>query len=109
MFKWIKDAWDAVKAWFKYSWSIFLARAEMVTGVVIAAVSSVDFSSLISGIQSGLTWGQGTVIGGLLVLKGIVSELGRRQGTVELSDGQMIPANISEKKEAIEIIKEEKK
>jgi hypothetical protein len=93
-----------LKAFFNFSWSIFIARAETVFGILLAAASMIDWSPILSGVQTGLTWTQGVTIGSILFVKGIVSEIGRRRGTVTLSDGQMIPAQINQRAEAIEII-----
>lgn len=106
MFNSIKTAWDKVKAFFAYSWSILLARSEVLVGAVVVAVTQFDLSRILGGITTGLTWGQGMTIGGLLLIKGVISELGRRAGTVTLSDGQLIPADIAAKAEAIAVIKD---
>ncbi len=104
----LKEFYTDVKAWFKYSWSIFIARLETLLGLLTTTVAVLDLAPLLGAVQAGLSKTQMITIGAFLFVKGLISEIGRRQGTVELSDGQMIPAKISEKKEAIEIIKEAK-
>lgn len=98
-----------IKAFFNYSWSILIARIETLSGLLVGSLGFFDPTALITGVQSGINQAQAFTIGGILLVKGLISEVGRRAGTVTLSDGQLIPAQISEKKEAIEIIQEEKK
>ena len=38
------------------------------------------------------------IVAAMLILKGIVSELGRRAGTVVTTNDQLVPANIAETK-----------
>lgn len=101
---WVGEKWKAFKAWFNYSWSIFIARMEIIFGVILAALGSVDFSLVFSRIEDGFKWTEATIIGLILVIKGIASEVGRRQGTVTLSDGQLLPSKVSEKVEAKKVI-----
>ncbi len=71
---------EELKAWFKYSETILIARAEVLTGFVISAVSLMDWSPLLSlGVDTGFTWKQGAVIRGITVVKGLVTELARRR------------------------------
>jgi hypothetical protein len=98
------EFYQDIKGWFKYSWSIFLARIETISGFLIGAISLIDLTPLLGAVDTGFTWAQGATIGGILFVKGIISEIGRRQGTVELSDGQMLPAKIDRKDEAIAVV-----
>ncbi len=102
----IKQWWDNTKAWFNYSWSIFQARLEIIFGVVMGAMLAVDWSSLVDGVVAAGDWAKAALIGGAFIVKGIISELGRKAGTVTLPDGQLMPAQVSEKKAAIAVIKE---
>jgi len=104
MLKKIKEYWNDFKAWFKYSWSVFIARMEVVFGIVLTAVGSIDFTQVFLQIENGFKWTEATVIGLILIVKGIISEVGRRQGTVELSNGQLFPAKVSEKVEAKKVL-----
>ena len=104
MFESIRNRWTRVKAFFNRSWSIFLARLDAFTGLILVAVSSLDLSPIIGGIQTGVNWTYVAITGGVLMIKGILTEVGRRQGTVTLSDGQLMPSNVSEKVEALKVI-----
>lgn len=90
--------WTDIKAWFNYSWSIFIARLEVLTGLLIGALGAIDWNALVN-----LNWADGLysktnlIVAGLLVLKGIVSEIGRRSGTVTTTSDQLVPVNIAEK------------
>lgn len=107
--KWLKERWVALKAWFNYSWSIAIARLEMISGVIVGALVAFPWDNIATGISGGWNWTQGALIGGTLFIKGLISEVGRRSGTVTLSDGQLMPADVSERKEAIAVIKESEK
>src|SRR5688572_25407071 len=104
MLKKIKQAWNDVKAWFNYAWSIFIARMEVLFGILVAAIGSVDFSLVFTQLENGLKWTTATTIGAILIVKGIISEIGRRQNTVTLSNGQLFPAQVSEKVEARKVL-----
>jgi hypothetical protein len=88
-----------VKAWFNRSWSIFLARLEVLTGVLVGVFGGLDWTALTQ-----LDWSQGLkspgtmIVAALLVIKGIVSEMGRRAGTVVAANDQLVPQNIAEAK-----------
>jgi hypothetical protein len=90
--------WTDTKAWFNYSWSIFIARAEVLAGILVGIIGGLDWYSLTQ-----LDWSQGfkstgtMIVAALLVIKGIVSELGRRSGTVTTTSDQLVPINIAEK------------
>lgn len=91
--------WTDVKAWFNYSWSIFIARMEVLTGILVGVFGGLDWYALTQ-----LDWSQGfkstgtMIVAALLVIKGIVSEVGRRSGTVVTAADQMLPVNIVETK-----------
>jgi hypothetical protein len=90
--------WTDIKAWFNYSWSIFIARLEVLTGILVGVVGGLDWYALTQ-----LDWSQGIkntgtlIVAALLVIKGIVSEVGRRSGTVTTTADQIVPTNIAEK------------
>lgn len=90
--------WTDIKAWFNYSWSIFIARLEVLTGIIIGVVGGLDWYSLTQ-----LDWSQGIkntgtmIVAAMLVIKGIVSEIGRRSGTVTTANDQIVAVNIAEK------------
>ena len=90
--------WTDVKAWFNYSWSILIARLEVLTGILTGIVGGIDWTAL-----SQLDWSQGIkstsaiIVSALLIIKGIVSEIGRRAGTVTTANDQIVAVNIAEK------------
>lgn len=95
MFDKIKSAWTGVKAFFKHSETILLARIEMVTGLVIAGVNAMDWSPLLSaGIDAGFTVKQGLIMGGMLLTKGIVSEWARLRNAVIVND-KIVPTDLT--------------
>lgn len=100
--------WTDLKAWFNYAWSIFIARITAIAGLVIAAVSTVDWSLVFSGIQTGMEWTRVTTMGLVIFIHGIISEVGRRAGTKVTNDGQLIPATVTNKSEVLKKIKEVK-
>lgn len=94
-----------IKAFFKRSWSIFLARLEIFTGFIIGAVGAIDWAGFANiDFGSGFSKNQTMWIAIGLVIKGIVSEIGRRTGTIETKNSTLIPTSIIEKTE-IEIKK----
>jgi hypothetical protein len=105
----IKDTWNKVKAFFHYSWSILIARIEAITGVIVAGALGINWDAVIAGAQTGMTRTNMLILGGLLFVKGVFTEAGRKAGTVTLSDGQLLPAKVSEKKEAIKVIQKGEK
>lgn len=88
--------WTDVKAWFNYSWSIFIARIEVLAGILIGALGAVDWYAL-----TNLDWSDGIysktnlIVSALLIIKGLVSEIGRRSGTVVTTNDQLVPVNIA--------------
>lgn len=83
----LSDLSQGIKAWFKHSETIFLARAELIVGFMIAAMSAMDWSPIMGiGDVTGMTWRQGATIGSIMVAKGIISELARRRNTVEVGE-----------------------
>lgn len=86
--------WDNIKAWFKRSEVVFLARLEAVTGFIIAAVSAMDWSPLLNlGVDAGMSLKQGVVLGSIMFVKGVVTEWARRRNTIEV-DSQLVPTSI---------------
>lgn len=90
--------WTDIKAWFNYSWSIFIARMEVLTGILVGVFGGLDWYALTQ-----LDWSQGfkstgtMIVAALLVIKGIVSEVGRRSGTVTTTTDQLVAVNVAEK------------
>jgi len=94
MFESIKTWWSNVKAWFKNSETILLSRIEVVVGFLVAAMSIMDWSPLLSvGIDTGFTWVQGAYLGAIMFTKGIISEWARRLNTVEVNE-HLFPAEV---------------
>lgn len=85
-----------VKAFFLRSWSIFLARLEVLTGIAIGIFSAIDWSSLASLDWTNGIANKGSLIAAILfIIKGVVSELGRRQNTVVSEQDQLVPSNLA--------------
>ena len=95
MFEGIRNTWASIKLWFKNSQTIFLARIEAAVGFTVVALSVADWSPLISaGIDTGLTWAQATFIGGVMAVKGLITEWSRRMGTREVA-GHLLPSTVT--------------
>jgi len=93
---WFGNIWNDIKAWFKYSWSVFIARLEVLAGILIGALGGIDWTALASLDWSDLKKNTGTlIVAGLLIVKGVISEIGRRAGTVEINS-QLVPVNIAD-------------
>lgn len=90
--------WDDVKAWFNRSWSIFIARMEVLVGFLIGVFGGIDWAALTQ-----LNWYDAVysktnlLVAALIIIKGIVSEMGRRAGTVVVATDQLVATNIAEK------------
>ena len=73
--------WDAIKAFFWYSETLALARAEAAIGVITIAAGTMDWSPLF-GItnfdKKQILW-----LGGLSFAKGVFTELARRRNMLE--------------------------
>jgi hypothetical protein len=74
-------AWDRVKAWFKRSETIFIARATYLTGFVTAAFAAIDWSPLFTffGTNTGFDKKQVMALGLTAAIQGIALEIGRRR------------------------------
>lgn len=94
----LKTFWADVKAWFNKSWSIFIARMEVLVGFIVGAVGGIDWSALVN-----LNWYDAVysktnlLVAALIIIKGVVSEMARRSGTVVISTDQLVPVNVAEK------------
>lgn len=89
---------DKVKGWFKHAWSIFIARAEVFVGFIIGVVGAVDWAGYASfDFGAGFSHNQLFWFSIGLVIKGIVSEVGRRSGTVTTTTDQLVPVNLVKK------------
>ena len=98
MNKLFSNIWTKIKAWFNYSWSIFIARLEVLSGFLIGALGGVDWTALINlNWQDAVYSKTNLLVAALIVLKGIVSELGRRAGTVTTTTDQLVATNIAAK------------
>lgn len=77
----LKDLWEEIKAFFKYSETIFLARLTAFSGLLTAVMGSVDWSPVFSGlgVDTGFSWKQTTWLGIGIFFKGIIDELARRR------------------------------
>jgi len=87
---------DRVKAFFKRSWSIFLARIEIFTGFIIGVVGAIDWAGFANiDFDAGFTNNQLFWFSIGLVIKGVISEIGRRSGTVTTTNDQLVPVNVA--------------
>lgn len=92
------NIWTKVKAFFNKSWSIFIARMEVLSGIILGALGAIDWTALINlDFKDGIYNKNTMIVAGLLVVKGIVSEIGRRAGTVTTVTDQLVPVNIAKK------------
>lgn len=92
------NLWTNIKKWFNYSWSIFIARLEVLTGFLLGAAGGIDWTAIINmNWQDAVYSKTNLIVSGLIVLKGIISEVGRRSGTVTTTNDQLVPVNIVEK------------
>lgn len=89
---------DKVKAFFAKSWSIFIARAEVFTGFLLGVFGGIDWTALTTLNWTDAVYSKNNLIfAGILILKGILSEIGRRSGTVTTTNDQLVPVNIAKK------------
>lgn len=85
---------DKIKAWFKYSESIFIARVEALIGFVIAAASAADWGPLLTlGVDSATSIKAGIWLGSVWFVKGLTQEWARRRNTIEV-DSKLLPTEI---------------
>lgn len=82
-----------IKAWFLHSESIFLNRIEAISGFVVAAVATMDWSPLWSVVGTGTEFNTKQLywMSGFLVLRGIIGEIARRRNTVVTEDSTLKP------------------
>lgn len=73
--------WEEVKAFFKYSETILIARFQAFSGLITMAIASVDWSPVFDlfGVDTGFSWKQTFWLGFSLFFKGILDELARRR------------------------------
>src|SRR5260370_34941406 len=75
------NTWDAIKAFFVYSETVAIARAEAAIGLITIAAGTMDWSPLF-GItnfdKTQILW-----LGGLSFAKGVFAELARRRNMME--------------------------
>lgn len=91
----VKAAWQSFWDWCKNSGTILLARLEVTAGVVITAITMIDWTPLITlGAQPTLSVREGLVLGLSLLIKGVLSEVVRRRGTVVTPNNNLIPAEL---------------
>lgn len=77
----LKLWWEEVKAFFKYSETILIARAQALVGLLMSVVGLVDWSPVFNllGVDTGFSWKQTFWLGFGLFFKGIIDELARRR------------------------------
>jgi hypothetical protein len=76
--------WDSIKAFFKYSETILIARTEAAVGLVTMAVGGMDWSPLLGiNFDTGFSRNQVFWLGGVSFVKGLFTELARRRNMSE--------------------------
>ena len=71
-----------IKAWFKFSETIFLSRCDILVGFLLAAVAAIDWSPLMTmDFSSGFDTKQLYVLGGICIFRGIIGEWARRRNS----------------------------
>lgn len=99
MFDWWNTFLADVKAWFNKSWSIFIARLEVFTGFLVGVLGGIDWTALTNlNWQDAIYNKNNLIVSAMLIIKGIVSEIARRAGTVTTVSDQLVPVNIAEAK-----------
>ena len=94
------NLWTNIKAWFKNSWSILIARLEVLTGFLIGVFGAIDWAALTTlDFKDGIANMNTAIVASLFIIKGIVSEMGRRAGTVENTASTLVPTSIVSKAE----------
>lgn len=76
--------WDSVKAFFVYSETVVIARAEAVVGLFTMAFAAMDWSPLLGVTnfdQTQVLW-----LGGISFVKGVFTELARRRNMNEAAN-----------------------
>lgn len=73
--------WDAIKAFFVYSETVVIARAEALIGVITMAAGAMDFSPLLGLTNFDKT--QVMYLGAISFVKGMFTELARRRNMME--------------------------
>ena len=72
--------WKEIKAWFKFSETIFISRLDVFIGFLIAVVASMDWSPLLAlDISTGFDTKQLYYISFICILRGVVGEIMRRR------------------------------
>lgn len=78
----IKEFYNKIKDWFHRSETILLARIETLTGAVVGVLSAIDWTPLMSmDFTNAFSWNQYTVLGGVMLVKGIISEWARKRNS----------------------------
>lgn len=77
-----RKAWTKVKKFFNDSETIFWARLQVLGGVVMGTLTSIDYTVLHS--NTGLDQRQLWVLAGILAFQGFVTEIARRRRATDL-------------------------
>lgn len=85
MLDYLKAKYASVKAWFKNSESIFMARATAFGGFMLAAVDGIDWNSLLNLNLANIVHDKTVLISGLgIFAHGVTSEALRRRNATDL-------------------------
>ncbi len=72
--------WASIKAFFKHSTTILVARITALTGLVTAAAGLMNWGPLLGlNLDTGLSRNQVFWIGGVTFVQGLITELARRR------------------------------
>lgn len=79
----IKSIYQSIKDWFKSSETIFLARLETLSGVVLGGAAGIDWTSLMAMDWSKVLTGDKTVwlTAGGMFIHGLILEIARRRNS----------------------------
>lgn len=102
----IKTLYNKLWAWCKNSGTILLARMEMISGLLVTTLGTLDWTALLSfDIETTADWKKFAIFGGVMFVKGLIAEITRRRGTVEVNN-RLLPAEATKTEiKAIEVKK----
>lgn len=73
----LSNFWNEAKAFFKYSETILIARAQVFSGFILAVATNVDWTAL----SDFVSYKQSIALAGGLILNGILTEWARRRNS----------------------------
>lgn len=102
----LKNLYNKFWDWCKNSGTILIARINMIGGLLVASLGSLDWTALLSyGTVAEFNWKNAVILGGIMFTQGLITEIVRRSGTVE-ANNKLLPAEVTlTEAKAIEIKK----